>query len=218
MNPIRSKIKIIIVDDHVLFRNGLVLLLNSNVDFEVIAEASNGKEFLEILKEMTPDIVLMDISMPEMDGVKATELAIEKNPELKIITLSMFGDEEYYYKMMDAGACAFLLKESDIDEVYSAIYNVMDGNSFFSKELLQNLISNFKDEDSVHDLVKELSEREIEITVLVCDGLSNQEIAEKLFLSKRTVEKHRANILTKLNLKNTASLVMFAIKNKLVNL
>ncbi len=208
---------IMIVDDHVLFRNGLKLLLNSNKDFKVVAEASNGKEFIDIIDVIPVDVVLLDISMPEMNGIEAAEIVLNKQPDLKIITLSMYGDEGYYYKMLEVGVSGFLLKESNIDEVYTALYNVIEGKSYFSQELLQNLINNMKNPNEKSDEIKNLSKREKEIISLICQGLSNIEIADKLFLSKRTIEKHRANILNKTNSKNTASLVMFAIKNNIVN-
>lgn len=214
----KNTYNIMIVDDHALFRNGLKLLLNSQDDFNVVSEASNGIEFLESLELLPIDIVLLDINMPEMDGVQAAQIALKKNPDLKIITLSMYGDEEYYYKMVEAGVSGFLLKDSDIDEVYSALRSVIDGKNYFSQELLQNLLKNIKNSTEQSKEVSELTEREIEIILLICQGFSNIEISEKLFLSKRTVEKHRANILEKTNTKNTASLVMFAIKNKIVEL
>lgn len=209
---------VMIVDDHALFRNGLKLLLNSFSNFKVVAEASNGVEFLEVLDIIRVDIVLMDIEMPLMNGFEASQKAIEKFPDLKIITLSMYGDEDYYYKMIEAGVSGFLLKDSDIDEVHAALISVSEGKNYFSQELLQNLIKSFRDQDDNQKNLFDLSSREIEIVSLICQGLSNNEIGDKLFLSKRTVEKHRANILEKTNSKNTASLVMFAIKNKIVEI
>lgn len=208
---------IMIVDDHSLFRNGLKLLINSNKDFRVVSEASTGSEFIEKIDIIPVDIVLLDISMPEMSGIEAAGLALRKQPDLKIITLSMYGDEEYYYKMLEVGASGFLLKESDIDEVFTALYHVIDGKNYFSQELLQNIINNIKNADEKPNEIKDLSEREIEIISLICKGLSNSEIADKICVSKRTVEKHRANILHKTNSKNTASLVVFAIKNNIVD-
>lgn len=207
-----------IVDDHALFRNGLKLLLSSYDNFKVVYEACNGKDFLETIDLIPVDLVLLDISMPEMDGIEAASIAIKKYPDLKIITLTMYGEEEYYSKMMEAGVSGFLLKDSDIDEVYTAICNVIDGKSYFSQKLLQNLINDLKSSNKEPKETSELSDRDIEIIRLICDGLSNTEIAEKLFLSKRTIEKYRANILEKTNSKNTASLVMYAIKNNIVEM
>jgi DNA-binding NarL/FixJ family response regulator len=211
-----SVIKIIIVDDHSLFRNGMKLLLSNAGNFQVLAEAQDGKEFLDLLKKETPDIVLMDIDMPEMDGIEATRLALEKNPKLKVICLSMYSEEEYYYKMIEAGVKGFLLKNSDIGEVKNAITAVFEGGKYFSQELLYNVVKNIKQTQISNETV-DLSEREMEVLQQICIGLSNQEIADELHISKRTVDKHRANLLDKTNSKNTANLIMFAIRNKLIN-
>lgn len=213
-----SSINIIIVDDHSLFRNGMKLLLSNAGNFTIMAEASNGKEFLKLLDTMNPDIVLMDIDMPEMGGIEATTKALEKNPDLKIICLSMYGEEEYYYKMIEAGVNGFLLKNSDINEVKTAITSVYQGSKFFSPELLYNVVKNIKTTQTNMELVENLSDREIEVLKQICIGLSNQEISQILHISKRTVDKHRANLLDKTNSKNTAHLVMYAIKNKLIDI
>jgi DNA-binding NarL/FixJ family response regulator len=212
-----DKIRIIIADDHQLFRNGLKILLNSFHDFEVIAEASNGEEFLRLLKSTKADIALMDINMPEMDGIEATRKGIKIDPDINIIALSMYGEEEYYYKMVDAGAKGFLLKDSDISEVRDAILIVVKGGSYFSQELLYHVIQKIKHREHESKSAN-LSKREKEILLKICEGLSNQEIAETLFISKRTVDKHRANLLGKTNSKNTASLILFAIRNKLIEI
>jgi DNA-binding NarL/FixJ family response regulator len=219
MTSNESKRKVILVDDHTLFRNGLRILVNMLEDYQVIGEASNGKQFLELLEKNLPDLVLLDISMPVMDGIEAATIAQKLYPDLKIITLSMYGEEDYYYKMVNAGVKGFLLKNSDIKEVRTALDIVYEGGSFFSSELLQNLVNSLKSTSkSQEEIHTELSEREMEILVLICKGYSNQEIGDKLFISKRTVDKHRANILEKSESKNTAQLVVYAIKNKLVEL
>ncbi len=212
-----DKIKIIITDDHQLFRNGLKILLNSFPDFEVAGEASNGEEYLKLIQTVTADITLMDINMPEMDGIEATRKGLKLVPSINIIALSMYGEEDYYYRMVDAGAKGFLLKDSDISEVREAILTVMKGGSYFSQELLYHVIQKFKHREQ-ESKGANLSRREKEILVKICEGLSNQEIADTLFISKRTVDKHRANLLGKTNSKNTASLILFAIKNKLIEI
>lgn len=212
-----EKIRIIITDDHQLFRNGLKILLDSFPDFEVTGEASNGEEFLRILQDSPADIALMDINMPHMDGIEATRKGLKISPAISIIALSMYGEEDYYYKMVDAGAKGFLLKDSDISEVREAILTVAKGGSFFSQELLHNVIQKIKHREH-ESKTASLSKREKEILFKICEGLSNQEIADALFISKRTVDKHRANLLGKTNSKNTASLILFAIRNKLIEI
>ena len=212
-----EKIRIIIADDHQLFRNGLKILLNGFPDFEVAGEASNGEEFLKALRNTDANIALMDINMPEMDGIEATRKGLKLCPDIDIIALSMYGEEEYYYKMVDAGAKGFLLKDSDISDVREAILTVSRGGSYFSQELLYHVIQKIKHRENETKSAN-LSKREKEILLKICEGLSNQEIAESLFISKRTVDKHRANLLGKTNSKNTASLILFAIKNKLIEI
>jgi DNA-binding NarL/FixJ family response regulator len=212
-----EKTRIILTDDHQLFRNGLKMLLETIPEFTIAGEASNGVEFLEILKSCQADIALMDINMPEMDGVEATRKGLRLQPALSVIALSMYGEEEYYYKMVDAGAKGFLLKDSGINEVREAILTVKKGGSYFSQELLHNVIQRIKNRETETKSAN-LSRREKEILLKICEGLSNQEIAETLFISKRTVDKHRANLLGKTNSKNTASLILFAIKNKLIEI
>lgn len=212
------KYKVMLVDDHKLFRKGLRMLIDTLNRFEVAAEASNGVEFLNLLDQSIPDVVMLDIAMPEMDGIEAARQALLKYPDLKIITLSMFGEQDYYFKMVDAGVKGFLLKNSDFTEVRMALETVMEGGNYFSRELLMNLVNSLK--NSPEDLAPDspLSDREKEIILLICKGMSTLEIADSLCLSKRTVDSHRANILLKTGCRNTASLVVYAIKEKLVEM
>jgi len=217
----KQKYKIVIVDDHDILRDGLKYTL-TQIDFaDVIAEARNGKEFLQIIENIVPDVVLMDIAMPEMDGIEATKDVLKKYPDLKIIALTMFGDEEYYFKMVHAGARGFVLKKSGIDELEKAIVAVVNGENYFSNELLRNIIVNitahkFKNTSAGNQV--NITKREEEILQLLCNGLSKNEIAEKLHLSIKTIENHKNSLLSKTNSKNTVSLVMYAIKNKIVEL
>lgn len=209
--------RIVLVDDHALFRGGLKNLLEQIGHCRVVAEAASGEEFLALLPTLECDVVFMDISMPGIDGVETTRRALESNPSLSIVTLSMFGDENYYTRMVEAGASGFLLKDSSIDEVLEAIRCVCEGGTYFSEAILSTLSSQLVGSSETLD-EEPLSTRELEILLAVCQGLSNQEIADALFISKRTVDKHRANILEKTGCKNTASLVVYAIKHSLVDL
>ncbi len=198
-----------LVDDHHLFRAGFKTLLCRLRDANVTFEASDGQEFIDHLVTARPDIVFMDIAMPKMDGVQATEEALARYPDLKIIILSMYGEKEYYTRLVDLGICGFLLKSCDFKEVEMAIEAVRNGEYYFSQELLQQMV--FQNSSAQPDY--DLSQRERNILTEICNGESNQEIAERLFISKRTVEKHRANIMMKTGCGNTASLVVFAVKN-----
>ncbi len=207
-----KEIKIALVDDHALFRNGLRTLIDGKHGCRVVAEAGDGTEFLANEEALSADVVFMDIAMPQLSGDKTTVAALKRNPNLKVISLSMYGDEKYYSMMVEAGAKGFLLKDSSINEVYEAIERVMSGEEYFCKEVLEALSVAIQPNEKSD----KLSERETDVLVEICRGLSTQEIADKLFLSKRTVDSHRANILEKTGSKNTASLVVYAIKNNLV--
>lgn len=213
--------KIALVDDHALFRKGLRGLLDRQEGYRVVAEAASGEAFLEQLPAIEADVVFMDIALPGINGAETTRRALELQPDLRIITLSMFGDEQYYTLMVEAGACGFLLKDSAIGEVLEAIDTVAAGDSYFSPALLENISNRSSGPGALRPPTEEcdaLSARETEILLAVCRGLSNQEIADELFISKRTVDKHRANILEKTGCKNTASLVVYAIRHNLVEL
>lgn len=203
----------IVVDDHKIFRESLAYMLTNQIGVEVIGMAGNGKEFTVLLDQVKPDIVLMDIEMPIMDGVEASRVALNKYPDLKILVLSMHDEDEFYNTMIDLGVKGFVLKESDSTEVQRAISEVLDGRLYFSQDLLLRLLKKKKTQVNI-----ELTQREKEILSLIAQGLSNQEVADKLFLSIRTVEKHRSDLLDKTESKNSISLVVYAIKNGLVDI
>ncbi|HJA98904.1 MAG TPA: response regulator transcription factor [Candidatus Alistipes avicola] len=216
---IESECKIVLVDDHSLFRTGLRGLIEGRKGLRVVAEASCGEEFLALLPGLENEVVFMDFSMPGINGAETTERSLAVKPGLKVIALSMFGEERYYSRMVEAGAKGFLMKDSPFEEVIGAIEAVREGGTYFCEQLLRSLASRMQTVHSDREESEELlSTREIEILVCVCRGLSNQEIAEELFISKRTVDKHRANILEKTGCKNTASLVVYAIKHGLVDI
>lgn len=217
-----KKLDLYIVDDHKIFREGMKLLLSMQGFVNKIHEASSGEEFLGNLSIFKSDVVLMDIEMHGISGIEAVTKAVQRVPDIKIIALTMYGDDHYFNKMLDAGARGFVLKSAGIDQLSEAIQSVSNGDYFFSEELLDswNRRLNGNRSDHVDEHIEspddELSARELEILFYVCQGFSNQEIADQLFISKRTVDKHRANLLLKTGCRNTAALVKYAIQNKLI--
>lgn len=209
-----NKIKLFIVDDHEIFRNGLKTIMKRISSVEVVGEASNGKEFLEKYEKELPDVVLMDIEMPEMTGQEATVEALKKHPELNIIALTMFNEDEYIKSMIDAGVKGFLLKNINKETLEKAIHTVHTGGNYYSEELFNFFTKQFSGKKETPDI--HLTKREKEILQLICEGLSNKEIADMLFVSERTVVGHKSNLLSKTGCKNTLNLLSYAIKNKLV--
>ena len=205
--------KIVIVDDHRLFRNGLKFIISEIEGVEVVAEASNGQEFLDLLEVIMPDLVLMDISMPVLNGVDATQMALKKYPNLNILVLSMFGEDAYYNSMIELGVKGFILKDADNHELMDGINTILRGGTYFSQELLLSLIKS-----KTESLVINFTKREREILSLICKGYSNNQISDKLNISQRTVERHRSNLLLKTESSNSISLVVYAIKNNIINI
>ena len=185
----------------------------SNLDYiDNIFEAENGQQFIDGLVKNHVEIAMLDIEMPVMNGIQAAQLAKEIAPGIKIIALSMYSDENYYLSMIEAGACGFLLKNSNFQEVEQAINDVYNDKSYISIEILNNILKQPL-KTSLGSFNEELTEREAEILLYICKGFTNNEIADQLGLSKRTVDKHRENLLLKTQSKNTANLVIYAIKN-----
>ena len=216
-----NSIKIILVDDHAIFLKGLSLMITECSDFKVIGEAGNGLEFLDLLEMMKPDLVLIDIKMPIMNGIDATQSAIAKYPDLKIMTLTMFSEQKYVRLMAEAGASGFILKSIAKKELEYAIRAVVAGEAYFSPELLHEIgVGELSDSSGIflEELNERLSDRELHILQQIVKGLSTQEIADKLFISKRTVEGHRANLIAKTATRNVVDLVIYAIREQLVRI
>lgn len=212
-------IRIFLVDDLQLLREGLRLLFSFEEDIEVVGEASNGVKLLEALEEMEvqPDIILMDVSMAEMDGVETSHLVKQKYPNIKILILSMDADWQSIKGVLDAGVSGYLLKSAGKHEVLMAIRAVYEGSSYFSSAVSAQIISQLKTlpDPAKPEASDTLSEREIEVLSLIAKQYSGPEIGEKLYISPRTVESHRRNMLKKLGLKNSAGLVKYAVEHGL---
>jgi DNA-binding NarL/FixJ family response regulator len=213
-----DKLKIFIVDDHEFFRSGLKMVINRLKYAKVTGEAANGKEFLDLLSKNEPDIVLIDIQMPSMNGIEATRLALEEFPDLKIVALTMFDDEEYVQSMIDAGAKGFLLKNITREVLDQALQAVQSGKNYYSPELWEFFTKKVVREPRQEEDEIQFTRREKEILQLICDGLNNKEIADSLFISERTVVGHKSNLLAKTNCKSSVGLLSYAIKNKLVEM
>jgi len=212
MPATNKKFKIIIADDHALFRHGLKLILSEFSDLEVIADVPNGKELVELTEKLDPDLVIMDINMPVLNGIEASKIILKKNPERKILVVSMYSEEQYYTAVIETGVRGFILKDAENSEFREAVRSILNGKTYFSQELLLKLIRN---KNAMPDV--RFTRREQEILDLICQGLGTPDISEKLFLSERTVENHRASLLAKTGCKNSLSLVIYALKNNLVN-
>lgn len=211
--PHVKKHRIMIVDDHTLFRSGLRYIVEATGLYEVCGEASNGAEFLAILEEQQPDLVILDIHMPVMNGIEAAKKALEIRPSLPILILSMYGDAESYSNLLGIGVRGFVLKEAENEEFLLALHKLAGGGTYFSQELLLGIIR----KDAPHHQVN-LSGREKEVLLLISKGLSTQEIAQMLNISERTVERHRTTLLDKTGSRNAVSLIIYALKNNLISI
>jgi DNA-binding NarL/FixJ family response regulator len=211
-------IKIILADDHEIFRDGLRMMLLKQADIELVAEAEDGKELIEKIKTFLPDVVITDIKMPRMDGIAATRHITEHYPSIGIIALTMFDEDDLIIDMMEAGAKGYLLKNADKNEMVDAIKSVYTQEPYYCKHTSQRLaqmVAKSKFNPYKQAAKPEFNEREVEIICFICDGLTNKEIAGRIFLSVRTVEGLRMKILEKMNVKNTAGIIIYAIKNNL---
>jgi DNA-binding NarL/FixJ family response regulator len=207
-------ISVIVADDHVIFRKGLTTILNEIITVKVVGEASNGHELLDVLKKQPADVVLMDIRMPGMDGIEATRRIMERCPNIGVIALTMHEEIGYFNRMIEAGAKGFLLKKTNKDQLEEAIHAVFNGEPYYAEEFM---IHASKSAPPPAPTGLNLTDREKEVLEHICKGLSNAEIAKLLGLSHRTIDGHRSRLFEKTGAKNAANLVMFAVKNGLVN-
>ncbi|KEO75512.1 response regulator [Anditalea andensis] len=208
-------IKILIADDHQMFIDGVKSMLGESIDIQVVGEAMNGHEVLAFCDTHAIDIVIMDISMPLMDGIEATRLLLKKNPRIKVLGLSMHNDRNFIADMLKTGAHGYILKNTGKNDLLTAIHALQEGETFLGEEVKKTLLNSFIKKPKP-DQIEKLSNREQEVLESIASGLTTQEIAQQLFISKNTVESHRKNLLYKLKAKNTAELVNNAYKQKLI--
>lgn len=212
-----SKIKILIADDHYLVREGIKLMLDHTKNIKVVADFQNGKEVINFLeKDNNIDIILMDINMPLLNGIEASRIIKEKYNEIKIIAITMHNEQSFIIDMFNSGVDGYVLKESGIEDLLEAIETVAQGKNYFTNDVSVKLINNFVNPKEEQQR-KLISPKETEIIKLVALGKTNNQIGEILSVSSRTVESHRRNILRKLNLKNTAEMINYAIKEELIS-
>ena len=216
-------IKVIVADDHALFRRGLFMVLESEDDIDVVAEANDGDEVVELAKQHIPDLVLMDVRMPGTGGIDATKEIKSEVPTTKILMLTISDEEEDLYDAIKAGASGYLLKEISIDEVADAIRSVHAGQSLISPSMASKLLTEFammakKDEEKEQMPAPRLTDREMEVLTLVAKGMNNRDIAKELFISENTVKNHVRNILEKLHLHSRMEAVVYAVREKLLEI
>ena len=217
-----KKIRVVVADDHTIVRKGLCALMSGARRIDVIGEAENGREAMKMVENLKPDVLLMDISMPGLNGIEATRQLKKRFPKLKVVILTMHDNEEYIFETLRAGASGYLVKRSAPDELISAIHAVYQGDSFLSPSISKRVIEEFvrvggrPDRDD--DAFEKLTDREREVLQLIAEGRVNREIAELLHISIKTVESHRAHIMEKLGIRNIAELTQYAIRKGLISL
>ncbi len=211
-------IKILLADDHQVFRDGIASILEDIEDMSLIAQAKDGREVLDQLQEHQPDLILMDITMGDTSGIDTTRLVKEKYPAINILVLSMHAEKEYILKVLEAGATGYLLKDAGTAEMLTAVRTVAKGNTYYSQSVSSVIIQHLTNPQQSKKEKKgiPLTKRELEVLRLIAEEYTNPEIAKELFISIRTVDTHRRNLLEKLQVKNTAGLVKYAMKNGII--
>jgi two-component system, NarL family, response regulator NreC len=215
-----NKIRILLADDHPLVRSGLIKLLEPFKEFVVVGEASDGEEAVAMTKKLEPDVLIIDLSMPNLSGIEATKLIRKNSPATKVLVLTMHDNEEYVYQILKSGAGGYMLKNSGRDDLATAIRAVANGERFFSPRVSEIMMEAYlrkadtRGDVPVNDDDIPLTKREKEILFYIADGLNNSQIAEKLFISARTVDTHRTNIMQKLDIHDAANLVRYALNKK----
>lgn len=207
---------ILLVDDHPTTRLGLKALIDTEPDFDVVGEAVDGREAIDKVSELTPDIVIIDVSMPRLNGPEATRKILELHPETKVLALSMHTEKKYVSEMLKSGASAYLNKASGSDELITAINSVLSGQVYLARDIMGTVVEDYVDQ--LNRAEPDLTPRELEIVKLLAEGKANKEIAWSLNLSVKTIETHRSNIMNKLNLSNVADLIKYAIRQGIVSI
>jgi two-component system response regulator NreC len=217
----KRKIKLMLADDHLVVRSGLRMLLESKPDMEIVGEAESGREAVEKVKVLHPDVILMDIQMPDMNGIDATERIKTVSPQTAVLALTMHEDDHYFFEMLHAGASGYVPKRAAPDELVNAIRTVSEGQVFLYPSLASRLVQDYLKRAEAGDqamVQDDLTPRELEVLTLIAEGMTNAEIAEELVISVKTVDRHRENIMRKLNMHSRIDLVKYALKMGLIEL
>jgi DNA-binding NarL/FixJ family response regulator len=214
-----QKIRVLVVDDHTIVRDGICALLGLAGDMEVVGEAANGREALEMVRKLMPDVVLMDIAMPVMGGLEATRRIRKEFPKVKVLALTQYDDKAYVFPVIEAGACGFISKTAASSELASGIRSVHRGDSFLSPSVARFLVEDYRQVASMkggQDPYEQLTDREREVLKLAAEGYTTQEIADMLVLSPKTVEGHKTNLMSKLDIHNRTELVKYALRKGII--
>ncbi len=210
-------IRVLIVDDHHVVRKGLVFFFRTQKDLEIIGEAANGKDAVELANMLKPDIILMDLVMPEMDGIEATKIIKQQHPKIKIMMLTSFSDQDHVIPALEAGASGFQLKDIQPDELVASLKKIMSGENQLHPKATSHLLNNLSIKGKQERrLVEELTKRELDVLKEIAKGKSNKEIASSLFITEKTVKTHVSNLLAKLELSDRTQAALYAVKNQLV--
>lgn len=218
-----AMIKVLLVDDHKILRDGIKALFKNSKEVKVIGECDDGSQVLGFVQNNDTDVILMDIMMSDINGIETTKLVKEAIPNMKILALSMHNDYSYIQQMLEAGAHGYILKNTSSEEMLTAIHRVYEGKNFFTQDVTDIVMNSYvggskqKSHEQDEELVEALTTRELDVLRLIADEYTNNEIGEKLFISRRTVDTHRRNLLQKLGVKNSIGLIRFAYNNSLID-
>jgi two-component system response regulator NreC len=210
-------IRVLLVDDHAILRAGLRSLLNTYDDIEVVGEAANGKDAIQKVRELQPDVIVMDVMMPEMNGLIATRYILEENPDARILMLTQYGNKEYVLPLLEAGAAGYVLKQAADTDFVKGIHAVYEGNSYLYPPIAKLVLDALMAGEEAIDPARRLTPREREVLVLVAQGYTNSEIADILFISPKTVDVHRTRMMNKLDLHNVAEIVRYAVRRHFID-
>jgi DNA-binding NarL/FixJ family response regulator len=216
-----SKVRVLLADDHGVLRKGVRFLLQQDPQYHVVGEADDGRQAVALAEELSPDVVIIDIAMPNLNGIEATAQITKKNPRIIVIVLSMYSDEEYLLRALSAGAKGYLLKDSAEPDLLRALRSAISGKPFFSPAIVEILLDDYVQRlqrEGIQDSYELLTDREKQLLQLVAEGKTNKEAATILNVSVSTVETHRTNLMQKLNLHNTAEIVIYAVRHKVIPL